>query len=485
MEKITLEYWSLERLRPYANALRQNDDCVERMVEAIRVYGFRIPILARRDGEIVDGELRFKAALLLRLAEVPVLPADGLTDEQIRAFRLLVNRSATWADWNPEAVAVELSELRALDIDLAQTGFDAKEMDRYLRSLLQDDRDPDAVPDAPPVPASREGDLWLLGPHRLLCGDSTMPESYQCLMGDARADMVWTDPPYNVAYEGKAGKIKNDAMSDKEFSLFLQRVFSLLSRAVQPGGAVYVAHADAGSTGLAFRCEFQKAGFKLASCLVWRKNQAVLSRADYHWQHEPILYGWLPGAPHRWCGDRKQTTVLDAFPTAVPVREDDGRTGWLVADGERLLRITGTDVLVEELHPSVIHAPKPQASEQHPTMKPVALIERMLMNSSARGDTVLDPFGGSGSTLMACERLGRVCRTMELDPRFADVIVLRWQEATGLEAVLESTQQSFETVKAERLAAVTSVVDEPSQRSVAERGGAWRDRAEKEVEGIK
>lgn len=464
MEKITIEHWPLERLRPYVNALRKNDGCVERMAEAIRVYGFRIPILARRDGEIVDGELRFKAARLLGLAEVPVLPADGLTDEQIRAFRLLVNRSATWAEWNAEAVAVELAELRALDIDLAQTGFDAKEIDRYLHSHLQDDKDPDAVPDVPAVPVTRRDDVWNLGPHRLLCGDATYLSDYMHLMvlsypdetgvyPRIKAAVIWTDPPYNVAYKGKAGTIKNDSMSDKAFATFLQDAFSSMACFIEPGGAVYVAHADAGSTGLAFRREFQKAGFKLSSCLVWRKNQAVLSRADYHWQHEPILYGWRPGAPHRWCGDRKQTTVLDAFPTAVPVREEDGRTGWLVADGERLLRITGADVLVEELQPSIIHVPKPQASEQHPTMKPVALIERMLMNSSARGDTVLDPFGGSGSTLMACERLGRVCRTMELDPRFVDVIILRWQEATGREAVLEATAQTFAQVRSERLPA--------------------------------
>lgn len=450
MEKITLEHWPMESLRPYANSLRSNDDNVERMAVAIRAYGFRAPILARRDGEIVDGELRWKAARHLGLSEVPVVPVDGLAEGEIKALRLLLNRSATWAEWNTEAVAVELAALRDLDIDLTSTGFDAREIDCHLRSLLQDDKDPDAVPDVPQDPASREGDLWLLGQHRLLCGDATSIDACRALMGDARASMFWTDPPYNVAYEGKAGKIKNDAMSDKDFSLFLQQVFGLMARFVEPGGAVYVAHADAGACGLAFRCEFRRAGFKLASCLVWRKNQAVLSRADYHWQHEPILYGWLPGAPHRWCGDRKQTTVLDAFPTAVPVQGEDGRTEWVVADGTRLLRIAGTGVTVEELPASVIHAPKPQASEQHPTMKPVALIERMLMNSSNRGDLVGDFFGGSGSTLMACERLGRACRIMELDPRFIDVIILRWQDATGREAYLASTNQTFATVKAER-----------------------------------
>lgn len=451
MEKLNVEYWPISRLRPYEGALRRNDDFVSRMADSIRAYGFRIPVLARRDGEIVDGELCWKAARHLGMTEVPVLPADDLSDAQVRAFRLLVNRSATWADWNPEAVAVELASLRDLDIDLSQTGFDAREIDRHLHSLLlQDNKDPDAVPDVPVEPVSRAGDLWLLGEHCLFCGDARDSAAYRALLGGSKADMIWTDPPYNVGYEGKAGKIKNDSMSDKAFSQFLQDVFSTMSGFIKPGGAVYVAHADAGSCGMAFRQEFLRAGFKIASCLIWRKNQSVLSRADYHWQHEPILYGWLPGTPHRWCGDRKQTTVMDAFPSAVQVDGKDGRIEWRVVDGERLLRITGTDVLVEELPSSVIHAPKPQASEQHPTMKPVALIERMLINSSMRGDVVLDPFGGSGSTLIACERMDRVCRIMELDPRFVDVIIQRWQDATGHEACLASSGASFDCMRGQR-----------------------------------
>jgi DNA modification methylase len=450
MSEPRIETWPIERLRPYAKALRRNDGCVERMAEAISAYGFRVPVLAKSDGEIIDGDLRCKAALRLGLAEIPVIPAEGMTDSQVMAFRLLVNRSATWAEWDEEAVALELAALRDLDIDLSLSGFDGGEIDRYLRGLLRDDGDPDDAPDVPPVPASREGDLWIMGPHRLLCGDATKAETYARLMDGRKASMIWTDPPYNVAYEGKAGNIRNDAMTDEDFAVFLRRAFSGMAGYLEPGGAVYVAHADAGACGLTFRGEFRRAGLKLASCLVWRKNQAVLSRADYHWQHEPILYGWLPGAPHRWRGDRRQTTILDAFPGAVQVRTEDGGLVWQVLAGESMFRVSGQDVLVEEIPASVIHAPKPQKSEQHPTMKPVALIERMLLNSSARGDIVLDPFGGSGSTLMACERLGRVCRTMELEPRFADVIVLRWQEATGLEAVLESDGQTFARVGAER-----------------------------------
>jgi DNA modification methylase len=392
-----------------------------------------------------------------------------MTDEHIRAFRLLVNRSATWAEWIPEAVAVELAALRDLDIDLEQTGFDECEIARYLHSLLQEEKDPDAAPELPAAPVSRDGDLWLLGDdHRVICGDATIVPPYRRLMEQAKAEMIWTDPPYNVAYEGKAGSIKNDAMSDDDFIRFLSHAFGQMAGFLKAGGAVYVAHADGGFNGLNFRKAFLGAGFKFASCLIWRKNQAILSRADYHWQHEPILYGWLPGAPHRWYGDRKQVTVYDAFPTAVEARSEDGRSVWNVVDGERLLRITGSNVLVEELPASVIHAAKPQASEQHPTMKPVALIERMLMNSSAGGDIVLDPFGGSGSTLMACERSGRRCRTMELDPRFVDVIVRRWEEATGNQARHE-IGKTYSELMEERLTC-------PAERSGAERGGTGERR---------
>jgi DNA modification methylase len=454
MEKITLEHWPLERLRAYGNPLKHNEDCVERMAEAIRVYGFRVPVLARRDGEIVDGELRCKAARLLQLAEVPVLPADGLTDVQIKAFRLLINRSATWAEWNPEALAVELAHLRELDIPLTETGFDGREIDRYLHALaVQEEKDPDALSEVPAHPVSRPDDLWQLGEHRLLCGDATLASSYLQLMDGHKAEMVWTDPPYNVNYKGKAGSIRNDAMSEQEFNEFLRAVFHRIAMFLSQGGAIYVAHADAGAIGLAFRSAFLDAGFKLASCLCWRKNQPVLSRADYHWQHEPILYGWLPGKPHRWRGDRKQTTVIDAFPMAAPFEDEHGRTGWQIVDGERLLRITGTDVLVEEIPSSVIHAQKPQASELHPTMKPVVLIERHLMNSSLRGELVLDPFGGSGSTLIACERMDRVCRTMELDPRFVDVIIKRWEEFTGKTAIERASGKTLAELAVERLPA--------------------------------
>ena len=234
MEKNTLAYWPVERLHACERPLRNNDACVERMVAAIERYGFRVPLLVRADGEVVDGHLRLKAARQLALTSVPVLLVDDLDDAQVRSFRLLVNRSATWATWNEAALSRELAELQTLHVDLSLTGFEPRELDRFLGALALDDEDAlDAAPEPPMHPVSRPGDVWLLGGHRLLCGDATLPEAYAALMQGMEADMIWTDPPYNVGYEGKAGKIKNDAMSDRTFAAFLQRVFQRIAAVVR------------------------------------------------------------------------------------------------------------------------------------------------------------------------------------------------------------------------------------------------------------
>lgn len=451
MNKLTLEYWPISALQPYHASLRKHEAALPKMVETLKLYGFQLPLLARRNGELVDGELRLKAAKELGYTELPVIPVDGFTEAEVQALRLILNRSATWASWDEGAVALELASLQALDFDLSATGFDMKEIDKLLHSLaVREEKDIEAVPDVPELPTNQVGDLWLLGEHSLYCGDATHAASYSQLLAEQKCQMLWTDPPYNVNYKGKAGSIKNDAMSPESFRLFLKQVFSHMVNALQAGGAVYVAHADGNDCGIAFREAFVEAGLKLASCLIWRKNNATLSRADYHWQHEPILYGWLPGAAHRWCGDRKQTTVVEAFPTVVSLQGDDGQDVWQVVDGERLLRISGQGVVVEEIPSTIQFAPKPQKSQLHPTMKPVALIAPMIMNSCERGEWVLDPFGGSGSTLMACEQTGRICKTMELDPKFADVIILRWQEYTGGTAIHAVSNKSFAEVQAMR-----------------------------------
>lgn len=260
--------------------------------------------------------------------------------------------------------------------------------------------------------------------------------------------MCWTDPPYNVAYETKAGKIANDDLSDKEFLNFLRSAFQVVYDVLKPGGSIYVAHAD--TEGLNFRSAFKKAGFKLSGCLMWRKNSLVLGRSDYQWQHEPILYGWKPGAPHRWYGGRKQTTVMAIPSSESPFQlRPDGR--FEIHLGNSVMVVDG-NATVEDMLTSVIHESKPSRSEGHPTMKPVALVERMLKNSAKKGDVVLDVFGGSGSTLMAAERLGMCARLSELSPQYVDVIVTRWQDFTGKQATLEATGKTFDQVRQERLA---------------------------------
>ncbi|MGE4536518.1 MAG: site-specific DNA-methyltransferase [Desulfovibrio sp.] len=427
METLKLEQWPLARLRPYERGLRKyGKDVVERMMAAIREYGFRVPVLARSDGQVVDGRLRLDAAARLGLATVPVIPADELTEAQVRAFRLLVNRSATWAAWDEEMVAVELGELRELDVDLALTGFDVAELDALLDLLpLPSRTDPDDVPPVPETPQTRPGDIWLLGRHRLLCGGATSSADLAALLGGERPDLAVTDPPYNVAVEGKAGRILNDDMAGAAFREFLGRAFAALHAVLADGAGVYIAHSE--TEGFAFRDAFQAAGFKLAGCLIWRKNVHVLGRSDYHWQHEPILYGWKPTGRHAWFGGRRQTTLLEALPGAVLL--DDGRVQ--IPAGDDVYLVSGQDLSVEIAPGSIISVDKPTRSDAHPTMKPVALLERFIRNSSRPGGLVIDPFGGSGSTLMACEGLGRSCRTLELDPRFCDVIVRRWQDHTG------------------------------------------------------
>lgn len=411
---LLVEQWPIERLRPYERNPRKNDPAVPRMVAAIKEFGFRIPIVARSDGQVVDGHLRLKAAFALELATVPVALADNLTDQQIRAFRLLANQSSNWADWDEDLLALELTALRDEEFDLDLTGFDEEELDSIFAatdSELDGPVDEEDVPAPPASPVSQTGDLWILGRHRVLCGDATIAADVKPLMGGKLAHCLWTDPPYGVAYEGAAGTIANDDLAPAAFATFLAAAFGNAAAAVRPGAAAYVCHAD--TEGLAFRRAFVEAGFKLSGCLIWKKNTLVLGRSDWQWIHEPVLYGWKAGAAHSWYGGRDQTTVLEEN--------------------------------------------KPARNESHPTMKPVALIERMLVNSTKTGHVVLDLFGGSGSTLIACERTARTARLLELDPRFVDVILRRWQEFTGKRAVLDSTGEHFERVAERRAGDLHSV----------------------------
>ena len=407
-----IEHWPTSRLIPYARNPRKNDHAVEQMASAIRDFGFRIPIIAKSTGEICDGHLRYKAALRLGLEKVPVILADDLTETQIKAFRILANRSATWADWDEDLLRLELEELKLDDFDLALTGFDADELLEIMageETITEGNTDEDAAPEVPITPVSKPGDVWLMGQHRLLCGDSTDVASYDTLLGTERVAMIFQDPPYNVDYantakdklRGTNRPILNDNLGDG-FQDFLLAAFKpALARC---NGAVYVAMSSSELDTL--QSAFRAAGGKWSTFIIWAKNTFTLGRSDYQRQYEPILYGWPEGATRHWCGDRDQGDV------------------W--------------------------HFNKPRVNDLHPTMKPVELVERAVINSSRSGDTVFDPFGGSGTTLIACEKTGRAARLLELDPKYGDVIVRRWQTLTGEMATLDGDGRSFEAVAAGR-----------------------------------
>jgi DNA modification methylase len=422
-------------------------------------FGWTNPLLIDAGGTIIAGHGRRQAAKLLWSAGkqipgcknpgmAPCLNLGILTEAQRRAYVLADNKIALNAAWDMEMLRAELLALGSTDMDLGLTGFTPEEIAQAMTwspPASKRQADPDAAPAVRPTPISKPGDLWICGPHRVLCGDATKAADIKMATGDQPVSCVWTDPPYNVAYEGKSevapqGSIANDSMDASEFSSFLTAAFTALAAALVPGGGIYVAHAD--TEGLTFRAAFLAAGLKLSGCLIWRKDCMVMGRSDYQWQHEPILYGWRKGGPHRWFGGRKQTTLLEFADDAL-VKLPDGR--WQVKVGDRVLVITG-DAKVEEFVSTVLYHERPKSSADHPTMKPTGLIERMLRNSAKAGEVVLDPFGGSGSTLIASERLGMRAVLLEIDPRFCDVIVRRWQQYSGKPGVLERAGRSFDEI---------------------------------------
>ena len=426
---LTIDYRSPGELKPYdRNARTHSPAQVEIIARSMREFGFTNPILLDETGCIIAGHGRLQAAIAIGLDSVPTITLPGLTEAQRRALVLADNRIALDAGWDIDLLRTELADLKLEGFDLSLTGFSLEELDGLLGPVA-DDRDPDDAPPLPDEPVSKPGDVYILGPHRLVVGDSTDVGVLQVLMDGAFADICWTDPPYNVAYKGTAGSIKNDDMGDKEFFEFLLGAFTAAWSWMKPGAAMYVAHAD--NTGLEFRGAFKAAGFKFSSMVVWRKDSLVLGRSDYQSQHEPILYGWKPGSAHRWYGGRKQTTVMDLGDGSPFERLADGR--YQITVGDRVMILGGAET-VEEVVPSVIRCEKPKKSALHPTMKPVDLIERMLRHNARPGDIVLDPFGGSGSTLIAADRLGMCARLVELDPRYADVVVSRWEAWSGRKA---------------------------------------------------
>jgi DNA modification methylase len=402
-----IEQWPTAKLLPYArNARTHSDEQVAQIAASIAEFGFTNPILAGADGVIVAGHGRLAAAHKLGLALVPVVVLEHLSPTQRRALVIADNRIAENAGWDEAMLRIELVTLQDDDFDVSLTGFDAD----ALADLLADEdgngdgeTDDDAVPEITETPISRPGDVWVLGGHRLLCGDSTKAECFEQLLQGSQVDMVFTDPPYNVNYantakdkmRGTNRAILNDNLGDGFYDFLLAALTPTIANC---RGGIYVAMSSSELDVL--QSAFREAGGKWSTFVIWAKNTFTLGRSDYQRQYEPILYGWPEGATRHWCGDRDQSDV------------------WQIK--------------------------KPHKNDLHPTMKPVELVERAIRNSSRPGNVVLDPFGGSGTTLIAAEKSGRLARLIELDPKYVDVIVRRWQDWTGKQATRESDGLAFD-----------------------------------------
>lgn len=377
----------VEKLVPYVNNARTHSpEQINKLRSSLREFGFINPVIIDRDFGVIAGHGRILAAKEEGIKEVPCVFADHLTEAQKKAYIIADNRMAMDAGWDEELLRVEIEALQAEAFDLSLTGFDEGELADLFGDdpdVKEDDFDVDAELEKPTI--SKAGDVWTLGRHRLVCGDSTKPETYEVLMQDKKANLVITDPPYNVNYEGTAGKIKNDNMAGDKFYQFLFDAFTNMEKAMANDASIYVFHAD--TEGLNFRKAFADAGFYLSGCCIWKKPSLVLGRSPYQWQHEPCLYGWKKKGKHQWYSDRKQTTIWEFEKT--------------------------------------------KKNTDHPTMKPIPLLAYPIQNSSMSNTLVLDPFGGSGSTLIACEQTDRSCYTIELDEKFCDVIVKRYIEQIG------------------------------------------------------
>lgn len=384
-----MELVSISKLVPYVNNARTHSpEQINKLRSSLREFGFINPVIIDRNYGIIAGHGRVIAAREEGITEVPCVFVDHLTDSQKKAYILADNRMALDAGWDEELLRVEIESLQAENFDVGLTGFDDKEIADLFKTENEQVEDDDFDLSAALEKAAfvEEGDVWVVGKHRLVCGDATNPEDVNKLMDGKRANLIVTDPPYGVSFKSSSGlTIQNDSMKNEEFYQFLKNAFTNMAAHLEPGGAAYVFHAD--TEGLNFRQAFIDAGFHLAGCCIWVKDSLVLGRSDYQWQHEPVLYGFLKNGKHSWYSDRKQTTI------------------W--------------------------NFKKPKRNENHPTSKPLDLLSYPIGNSSQENAIVVDTFGGSGSTMMACECSNRICYMMELDKKYASVILRRYVEDTG------------------------------------------------------
>ena len=404
-----IETVSIEKIIPYARNPRNNEHAVAKVAGSIKEFGWQQPIVVDKDYVIVAGHTRLLAAQQLGMKEIPIKIADDLTPAQIKAFRLADNRTHEESEWIDDLLAIELIEIRDMGYDLEITGFDPDELDKLLSGDSDGLTDEDAVPEVEEKVITQPGDIWVCGNHRLLCGDSNDMKAVEQLMDGALADMVFTDPPYNVNYgasmkdkvRGNNRIIKNDNLGADFYSFLHASCCNMLEICK---GAAYICMSSSELHTL--QKAFTEAGGHWSTFVIWAKNTFTMGRADYQRQYEPILYGWKEGSKHFWCGARDQGDI------------------WFVD--------------------------KPTVNDLHPTMKPVALVERAINNSSKSRDIVFDCFGGSGTTMIACEKTGRSARLIELEPKYCDVIVRRWQEFSGKQATLGDSKKTFSALEKKR-----------------------------------
>lgn len=414
MERLTIEYVDINSVKPYkGNAKLHPREQIEQIKESIDKFGMDDPIGIWKD-EIVEGHGRLIACQELGYTEIPIIRLDHLTDEERRAYTLAHNKLTMNSDFDLDILNDELMKFET--IDMGKFGFDISSNIDDLEDLIEDE-----IPEAPEEPKSKPGDIYRLGSHRLMCGDSTNQEDVDKLMDGELADLVVTDPPYNVAIENSQGmKIKNDNMAGDQFQEFLTEAFRSMNAALKKGGAFYIWFAS--REHINFETALKNNNLEVRQELIWNKNSLVLSRQDYQWKHEPCLYGWKDGEAHYFIDDRTQTTVIeDKRPEIKKMKK------------EQLVELL-EEIYSDKISTTIINEDRPSVNDLHPTMKPIKLLARQIKNSSRMGEKVLDLFGGSGSTLITCEQLNRKCFMMEYDPVYVDVIIERWENFTGKKA---------------------------------------------------